>query len=134
MDKNIYRFRIIVLSLFISLMVGSTLSAALSDPINQTFSEYNNLTKADNVVEVAQEINQWIGGMFGIGILVILGFLLFGVSQFFTNSVSSQFLFTGFMLSIISVFLRIMELLSDLPFYMILSVTVVAVAIKVFSK
>lgn len=107
---------------------------ALSDPINQTFTEYNNLTRADNVVEVAQEINNWIGGLFGIGILIVFGFLLFGVSQFFTNSVSTQFLFTGFMMSIISVFLRILNLLSDLPFYIVLSVTVIAVAVKVFSK
>lgn len=123
--------KILIYMLMGLVMVGFV--TPLSDPINQTYSEYNNLTKADNVLEVTQEINNWIGGLFGIGIIVIMAFMLFGLSQFFTTSISTQFLFTGFFLSVIAVFLRVMNLLSDLPFYIILSFTIIGVAVKVFS-
>ena len=113
------------------IMIGSVFG--LSDPINQTFSEYNNLTRSDSVLDVTQEINVYLGGMFGIGFLLILGFMMFGVSQFFTNSISTQFLFVTFMLSITAVLLRIVGLLADLPFYIILSMTIIGVSIKAFT-
>lgn len=99
------------------LLICSGQAVGLSDPINQSLTEFNNLTKADNVLEVAQEMNSWVGGGFGIMIIMIMFGITFGVTMFYTQAISRA-LVLGFFIELITcILLRIVSLVPDVALY-----------------
>lgn len=108
--KNIKKKLFGYVLLFALLLTGVF---ALSDPINQSFPEYNNLTRADNFLEVTQEINLWVGGLFGITFLIIIFAVSFTISLFFRNDMVKALMFSLFITTLSSIFLFTANLVPD---------------------
>lgn len=119
---------------FVMLILLSPSLLALSDPINQTLTEYNNLTKADNFVEVAQEINVWVGGALGLTMLLIILMISFAMSMFFTQNVPKSLMFGMFITTFSSVLLRTVALVPDTALFYTFPMLILSVAIVIVRR
>lgn len=115
------------LLLIVMFLFMTTTVFGLSNPINQTFSEYNNLTRADNVLEVAQEINVWVGGLFGVVLLVGVFAVTFTISLFFRNDMGKGLLFSLFITTISSIFLFVAGLVPDSAVFWLVPMFIISI-------
>lgn len=106
----------------------------LSDPINQTLSEYNNLTKADNVLEVGLELNVWLGGIFGIVLLLIIFAVLFGMSMYFTQNMGVSLTFSMFITTVTSIFLKVVNFVPDEAVYFCVPIFIISLGYTIISN
>lgn len=106
----------------------------LSDPINQTLTEYNNMTKTDNILEFTQELNSWVGGLFGIVFLIIIFAASFTVGLFFNTDMSRAALFSMFITMISSVFLYISGLVPDTAMYFSVPIFLIVLVYNIVSR
>lgn len=111
-----------------------TQTLALSDPINQSLSEFTNMTKADNVVELAVEINTWVGGAFGIMILVAVFGVTFAMTMFFTQHIARSMTLSMFIVLISSILLKIVGLVPDLAIYYSVPIFLLSVAFAIITR
>ena len=101
----------------IMLILMVNLVFALSDPINQTLTEYTNLTRADNILEIAVEMNNWLSGLFGISILLMVFVITFSLTLFFSRDFGSAILLASFLETFSSILLFVSGLVSDVAIY-----------------
>lgn len=97
----------------IALMFLMDSAFALSEPINQSLDEFTNMTRADNFLELAIEMNTWLGGLFGITFLIGIFAVSFGMTMFFTRTIASSLLFSMFITTLSSVFLMVVGLVPE---------------------
>jgi len=107
---------------------------ALSDPINQTLTEYNNFTRADNVLEVALEMNYWVGGLFGIVTLIGVFGITFITSLLFRNDFSKALMFALFIETISSIFLYVVNFVPDEAVFFSVPLFILSVVYAVVNK
>lgn len=108
---------LIFVALIMALVSSSMDALALSDPINQSLDEFTNLTRADNVLEITQEFNNWVGGAFGLVLIVLIAGSTFVLSLYFTQYVERALVVTTFITVIMSVLFRIVSLVPDTVVY-----------------
>jgi len=108
--------------------------AAASDPINQTLTEFSNLTKADNALELTQEINTWVSGYFGIFILIIIFAATFGLTMFYTQQVSKSLVLALFIETVAAALLRLIALVPDVALYYSFPLFILSIGLVILSK
>lgn len=91
---------------------------ALGNPNNKTLAEFQNLTRSDNILEVATEINIWLGGILGIMIWLATILVPFMMGLYSTNDPKSSLLVAFFIGSISSILLMVMGMASSFIVYM----------------
>lgn len=106
----------------------------LSDPINQSLSEFNNLTRADNVLEFTQEINLWVGGLFGITFLVLIFAVSFMLTLFFRNDIGKAMMFSMFITTVTSILLYTVNLVPDEAVFLSVPLFLLSLAFAVINK
>lgn len=124
-------------SVFFMILMMTLLSGsvhALGDPINQTLTEFTNLTRSDNALEVLQEMNQWIGGLFGIAFLIMIFAVSFSMTLFFRNDIPKALMFTMFITTLSSVFLYTVDLVPDIALFFTAPLFLVSVIFAVITK
>ena len=119
----------IVFAVLLVLDIAQARSAA----INQSLTEFTNLTTADNALEVTQEVNKWVGGMIGILLLVVIFAVAFGVTLYTTQDVSKALVPAFFIELFSAIILKLVGLVPDTALYysfplFILSIGYAAVA------
>ena len=73
---------LILMAILLQIMIA----AAISAPVDQNFSEFDNITGADNIAEMLPEFNSWVGGLFGI----VLLFVIFIVTVLLSNVIIAK--------------------------------------------
>lgn len=105
-----------------------------SDAINQTLSDFNNFTRADNFLEITQEANAWLGYSFGIVLLIVLAIVYFGTALLFVNQFSKASLFTSLMLTITAILFKAINIVSDLAVYFCLIMLIVTLGANIIGR
>lgn len=111
-----------------------TMSFGLSDPINQSLDEFTNMTKADNVVELAQEINHWLGGLFGIAFLLGIFAISFGMTMFFSRTMSASLLFSMFITTVSAVFFNVIGLVPEYAVIFTVPLFIFSIVFVIYTK
>jgi hypothetical protein len=88
-----------------------------SPAINQSLTEFTNLTRADNILEVGIEINSWLGGLLGLFLWLAVVIIVFMISLYSSQEPKKALLVAFFAGSIISVPLYMTGLISGLIMY-----------------
>lgn len=107
---------------------------ALSDPINQSMTEFNNMTRVDNVLELAVEMNAWVGGLFGITILILVFAVSFIMTLFYRNDIGKALLFSSFISVITSILLFVVDLVPDQAVFFSVPLFLIALVYAVVNK
>lgn len=130
---NFNRFTRLALCVML-LAVMIHFAAGRSDPINQTLSEFNNLTMADDALEVTQEMNAWVGGLFGIFMLIIIFAVTFGITMFYTQAVGKSLALGFFIELMAAIMLRLVSLVPDTALYFSFPLFILSIAMAVIMK
>lgn len=118
----------LMLLLFVSSVYGIIVSA-YSDPVNTTLTEFGNFTRADNAMEVTAEVNTWTGGLFGIMILLMVTIILTLLGLQYTSDIIKAFTPAIFVSSVVSVLLRITNLLDESMIYICFTLLIISAGI-----
>jgi hypothetical protein len=132
--KKVARMTLLFVIVMLVTCLISQKSFALSDPINQSLDEFTNMTKADNALELTQEINRWVAGAFGVMLLIIIFAAAFGVTMFYTQAVSKSLVLAFFIELISAVLLRLISLVPDTALYYSFPLFILSIAFAVVSS
>lgn len=116
------------------LVLVMSFAHGLSDPVNTSIDELNGFTSVDTPLEFAQETNTATNGMMGLFTLIALGLVSFLLSLLFIKDYISAFAVTFFFLSIIALFMRIIDLIKDNVFWGVVAMLLIAVAVAYVNK
>jgi hypothetical protein len=76
-----------------------------------------------SILDMFNYANDLTGGYLGIGILLVVGLISF-IATPKRGSISASFAFSSFLLLITSILLRIIHLISDTVFYVVVIITI----------
>lgn len=97
---------------------------------------YYNLTNAtatvNNVADITQQANHLVGDVMGIFIIIVLFCILFLSMKNF--STKTAWLAASFISAVLSLFLRILELIGDKVFWIVMIILLISLVASVFTN
>ena|SRR3990167_5600972 len=121
---------LILMAILLQIMIA----AAISAPVDQNFSEFDNITGADNIAEMLPEFNSWVGGLFGIVLLFVIFIVTVLLSNLYTQKPGASLALAMFIVSISSVFLKIVGMVPDDAIYISFPIFLLILGFAIVTK